>query len=184
MPTSCARWPSRWPPHSKARPMESRVLARLATVHRALGGLQRIDPSLARWQELYDTAYYALDELAREAGGYAGRVDLDPQRLAVVQSRRDLALSADQEVRSLAGRRDGDWTARPAGARSPGFGGLRPPANGATPRRRGGASHDRGGRAHGGAGRRRAAAGARRRSDPAGPRADRRSIRGRPGAPR
>ena len=66
------------------------VLARLAAVHRAITGLHRIDPGLARWQELYDAAYYALEELAREAVAYTGAVDLDPQRLADVQTRRDL----------------------------------------------------------------------------------------------
>ncbi len=65
------------------------VRDQLAAVHRALSGLQRIDPSLSRLQELYDTAYYALDELARQCDDYASGVDLDPQRLAEVQQRRD-----------------------------------------------------------------------------------------------
>lgn len=65
------------------------VRDQLAAVHRALAGLQRIDPSLGRLQELYDTAYYALDELARQCDDYASAVDLDPQRLAEVQQRRD-----------------------------------------------------------------------------------------------
>src|SRR5579883_853999 len=66
------------------------VLPGLALVQRALGGLQRIDASLSALQELYDTAYYALDELARAADRYARQVDLDPERLADVQRRRDL----------------------------------------------------------------------------------------------
>jgi DNA repair protein RecN (Recombination protein N) len=66
------------------------VREQLAAVHRALTGLQRIDPALGRLQELYDTAYYALDELARQCDAYAAAVDLDPQRLAEVQQRRDL----------------------------------------------------------------------------------------------
>jgi DNA repair protein RecN (Recombination protein N) len=66
------------------------VRDQLAAVHRALSGLQRIDPSLSRLQELYDTAYYALDELARQCDDYATAVDLDPQRLAEVQQRRDV----------------------------------------------------------------------------------------------
>jgi DNA repair protein RecN (Recombination protein N) len=65
------------------------VRDQLAAVHRALAGLQRIDPSLSRLQELYDTGYYALDELARQCDDYASAVDLDPQRLAEVQQRRD-----------------------------------------------------------------------------------------------
>lgn len=66
------------------------VLARLAGVRRALVSLQRIDGAVTRLQELHDTAYYALEELAREADGYAGRVELDPERLADVQRQRDV----------------------------------------------------------------------------------------------
>jgi DNA repair protein RecN (Recombination protein N) len=66
------------------------VREQLAAVHRALAGLQRIDPSLSRFQELYDTAYYALDELARQCDDYASGIDLDPQRLSEVQQRRDV----------------------------------------------------------------------------------------------
>jgi DNA repair protein RecN (Recombination protein N) len=66
------------------------VLPRLAAVQRSLAALQRIDASLARLQELFDNAFYALEELARELGAYAQSIDLDPERLADVQQRRDL----------------------------------------------------------------------------------------------
>ena len=66
------------------------MLSRLSPVHRSLVGLQRIDGSIARFQELYDTAHYALEELARESDTYAQAVDLDPERLAEVQRRRDI----------------------------------------------------------------------------------------------
>ncbi|HJR43157.1 MAG TPA: DNA repair protein RecN [Gemmatimonadaceae bacterium] len=66
------------------------VLHRLAAVQRSLASIQRIDPSLSRLQESYDSAFYALEELARELEEYAMRVDLDPARLADVQRRRDL----------------------------------------------------------------------------------------------
>jgi DNA repair protein RecN (Recombination protein N) len=66
------------------------VLPSLAHVHRSLAAIQRIDPSLERVQELYDNAYYALEELARTLGDYAAAVELDPARLADVQRRRDL----------------------------------------------------------------------------------------------
>jgi len=66
------------------------VREQLAAVHRAVTGLERIDSALGRLKELYDTAYYALDELARQCDAYASSVDLDPQRLADVQQRRDL----------------------------------------------------------------------------------------------
>ncbi|HJU66466.1 MAG TPA: AAA family ATPase, partial [Gemmatimonadaceae bacterium] len=69
---------------------EGAVLEALATVQRSLGAIQRIDPSLARLQELYDNGFYALEELSRELVDYARGVDLDPARLAEVERRRDL----------------------------------------------------------------------------------------------
>ncbi len=69
---------------------EGAVLERLGHMQRSLASLQRIDPSLARVQELYDAAFYALQELARELDEYERAVDLDPSRLAEVQRRRDL----------------------------------------------------------------------------------------------
>ena len=69
---------------------EAGALARLASAHRALGQIARIDTSAARMQELYDTGYYALEELSRAASEYAGSVELDPDRLAGVRQRREL----------------------------------------------------------------------------------------------
>jgi DNA repair protein RecN (Recombination protein N) len=69
---------------------EEAVLQRLAGVQRALAGVQRIDPALVRAQELYDAAYYALEELCRTLQEYERSVDLDPARLDEVRSRRDL----------------------------------------------------------------------------------------------
>ncbi|MBV9879184.1 MAG: DNA repair protein RecN [Gemmatirosa sp.] len=69
---------------------EDAVLQRLAQLHRALGSLERIDPSLARLQELYDSSFYALEELSRELVEYERTVDLDPERLEEVHRRRDL----------------------------------------------------------------------------------------------
>ena len=69
---------------------EEAVLQRLAHLQRPLGQIQRIDQSLGRLQELYDAAYYALEELCRQAEEYEQSVDLDPERLAEVQRRRDL----------------------------------------------------------------------------------------------
>ena len=69
---------------------EGAALAQLAHVQRSLAAIQRIDPSLARLQEQFDSGFYALQELARELEAYAAAVDLDPARLDRVQSRRDL----------------------------------------------------------------------------------------------
>ena len=69
---------------------EDTVLQRLGAIARPLGSIQRIDPSLARLQESYDTAYYALEALARELEEYEASVELDPARLEDVRRRRDL----------------------------------------------------------------------------------------------
>ena len=69
---------------------EDTVLERLGAVERLLSSIQRIDPTLARLQELYDTAYYNLEALARELSEYESSVELDTARLDEVRRRRDL----------------------------------------------------------------------------------------------
>jgi DNA repair protein RecN (Recombination protein N) len=69
---------------------EESALQRLASVERLLSTIQRVDPTLGRLQELYDTAYYNLEALAREMGEYEASVELDPDRLDEVRRRRDL----------------------------------------------------------------------------------------------
>ncbi|MCC7196280.1 MAG: DNA repair protein RecN [Gemmatimonadaceae bacterium] len=66
------------------------VLTRLGHLQRLLGVLQRIDPSAAKIQAAYDAAYYAIEELAREAAAYAESIEHDPARLEEVQRRRDV----------------------------------------------------------------------------------------------
>jgi DNA repair protein RecN (Recombination protein N) len=72
---------------------EEGAMDRLTAVSRLLGGIQRFDPSAERLQELFDTGFYALDELARAIRDYAGSVDLDPERLAAVRRRREVLFS-------------------------------------------------------------------------------------------
>ena len=69
---------------------EDAVLHRLGAVQRALASIQRIDPSLSRLQEVFDTAFYGLEALCRELEAYEEGVELDPERLAEVERRRDL----------------------------------------------------------------------------------------------
>lgn len=69
---------------------EDTLLQRLASVERLLASIQRIDPTLARLQEIYDNAYYSLEALARELVEYESSVELDPSRLDEVRRRRDL----------------------------------------------------------------------------------------------
>ena len=66
------------------------VLTQLGHLQKPLASLQRIDPTVSRLQELYDAAYYALEELSREVGAYSESVEHDPGRLSEVERRRDL----------------------------------------------------------------------------------------------
>lgn len=68
---------------------EAGVLTQLGAAQRPLTAIERIDPSAARMQELFDAGFYALQELARSVEDYAGSVDLDPSRLEEVRQRRD-----------------------------------------------------------------------------------------------
>jgi DNA repair protein RecN (Recombination protein N) len=69
---------------------EDAVLHRLAVVQRSLATIQRIDPTLARLQETFDATFYGLEELSRELIAYEEGIELDPERLAEVERRRDL----------------------------------------------------------------------------------------------
>jgi DNA repair protein RecN (Recombination protein N) len=66
------------------------VVRRVGHLQRVLTSLQKIDPSTGRLQGLYDAAYYALEELARETEAYAASIENDPARLEIVERRRDL----------------------------------------------------------------------------------------------
>jgi DNA repair protein RecN (Recombination protein N) len=68
---------------------DASVLSQLGALQRPLTSIERIDPSAARMQELFDAGFYALQELARSVEDYAGSVDLDPARLDEVRKRRD-----------------------------------------------------------------------------------------------
>jgi DNA repair protein RecN (Recombination protein N) len=68
---------------------EGGALPALGQADRLLGGLERIDPTLAAWREFLDGAFAQLSELSRLAGEYADGLQDDPARLAEVERRRD-----------------------------------------------------------------------------------------------
>ena len=68
---------------------EAGVISQLGAAQRPLSSIERIDPSASRMQELFDSGFYALQELARSVEDYAGSVELDPARLEDVRRRRD-----------------------------------------------------------------------------------------------
>jgi DNA repair protein RecN (Recombination protein N) len=69
---------------------EEGALDRLSSINRSLAAIQRIDTSAARLQELFDSGYYALEELSRALTDYVASVDLDPDRLETVRQRREV----------------------------------------------------------------------------------------------
>jgi DNA repair protein RecN (Recombination protein N) len=71
--------------------------AGLSKAHRILGGLAKLDPSTAKWQELLEAAATNAAELAQAARDYAGEIEADPERLTVVEQRRDLLFRLQQK---------------------------------------------------------------------------------------
>ena len=68
---------------------DATALQAVARADRALGALEKGDPSVGSWRELLDAAYANLSELARLAAEYADGMQEDPARLAEVERRRD-----------------------------------------------------------------------------------------------
>ncbi len=66
------------------------LVQQLASVQRLLAQLRRIDGGADRLVQLADEAAYALDELLRDTSAYASGIELDPERLADAQRRRDI----------------------------------------------------------------------------------------------
>ena len=73
------------------------ALEAVGQAERALGQLERTDPTVSAWRELLDGAYANLSELARTARDYAGSLENDPGRLAEVEARRDLLYRLKQK---------------------------------------------------------------------------------------
>jgi DNA repair protein RecN (Recombination protein N) len=81
-----------------ARELEEAVdSAGLTRAQKILAGLERLDPSTARWQELVDAAFANVEELAQAAREYATDLEADPARLAAVEQRRDLLFRLQQK---------------------------------------------------------------------------------------
>lgn len=68
-----------------------------ATARKTLAALLRLDPSVAKWQELLDATFANAAELAQAARDYAGGIEADPGRLVAVEQRRDLLFRLQQK---------------------------------------------------------------------------------------
>jgi DNA repair protein RecN (Recombination protein N) len=64
--------------------------AKLGLAQKVLSALIKIDPSLAKWQELLDAATTNAQELSDAARAYGANVEGDPARLTAVEQRRDV----------------------------------------------------------------------------------------------
>ncbi|HEX7025216.1 MAG TPA: DNA repair protein RecN, partial [Gemmatimonadales bacterium] len=73
------------------------ALEAVTQAERALGQLERTDPSTEAWRELLDAAYANLTELARTAREYSGGLENDPRRLEELERRRDLLYRLKQK---------------------------------------------------------------------------------------
>ncbi|MDQ3606016.1 MAG: DNA repair protein RecN [Gemmatimonadota bacterium] len=76
--------------HEAVTGSDRSITDRLASVRRSLDQLVRIDAAQAPLEELYDTAYYALEELGSRMADYAAGIEHDPARLDEIRRRQDL----------------------------------------------------------------------------------------------
>lgn len=68
----------------------SGVRDRLGRIGRLIDQLARLDPPVAEWRTVLDSAWAGLDELSRLVGDYVQDVAEDPDRLSRLERRRDL----------------------------------------------------------------------------------------------
>ncbi len=73
------------------------ALGAVGQAERALSQLERTDPSTADWRELLDAAYANLTELSRLVREYTDALEVDPARLAELESRRDVIYRLKQK---------------------------------------------------------------------------------------
>jgi DNA repair protein RecN (Recombination protein N) len=66
------------------------LVGEVGSLRRPLEQLTRIDPAQQPLSELYDTAYYALQELAERLERYGATLEHDPARLEMIRQRQDL----------------------------------------------------------------------------------------------
>jgi DNA repair protein RecN (Recombination protein N) len=66
------------------------LVSQLGALNRSVDQLLRIDPSQAPVRELYDAAFYALEELGERMAEYAASIEHDPARLDEIRRRQDL----------------------------------------------------------------------------------------------
>lgn len=76
--------------HDALYASEKSLTARLGELRKVLDHLVRIDASQESAKELFDTAFYALDELGQRMGDYSDSIEYDPVRLEELHKRQDV----------------------------------------------------------------------------------------------
>ena len=76
--------------HEAVSGSSASLVDQLGRLRRSLDSLVRIDPNQQALRELYDTAYYALQELGDRVGSYGSTLEHDPARLEGIRRRQDL----------------------------------------------------------------------------------------------
>jgi DNA repair protein RecN (Recombination protein N) len=66
------------------------LVGRLASLRRSIDQLVRIDGSQEELRELYETAFYALEEMGTRMEAYGASIEHDPARLDEIRRRQDL----------------------------------------------------------------------------------------------
>jgi DNA repair protein RecN (Recombination protein N) len=69
---------------------ERALLHEVGSLRRQIDSLVRIDPAQDEVRELYENAYYALQEIGERMERYAATVEHDPRRLDEIRRRQDL----------------------------------------------------------------------------------------------
>ncbi len=90
------------------------ALHAVGAAERTVDRLEKLDPTVAAWRELLDSAYANLSELTRVVEQYANGIEHSPQRLAEVETRRDVlgrlkqkyGATVEAVLETLAGARD------------------------------------------------------------------------------
>lgn len=76
--------------HQSLYAAEESIISRLGELRRVLDQLIRIDSGQQDAAELFEAAYFNLEELGRRMGDYAAGVEHDPARLDEIRRRQDL----------------------------------------------------------------------------------------------
>jgi DNA repair protein RecN (Recombination protein N) len=69
---------------------ERALLGEVGSLRRQVDALVRIDPAQGEVRELYENAYYSLQELGERMERYAATIEHDPRRLDEIRRRQDL----------------------------------------------------------------------------------------------